>query len=116
MSVSCKTTSIHQSQSSVSCIVGNLAHTTGNQTVARSIELDAPSDAESIIRVEWRPLSVEQGMSRASGALQAAGLLLVAVLSILFWRRYLSPLRDTQGPFAASPTRLWHVKRILKGD
>lgn len=49
-------------------------------------------------------------------ASQGAGLLLVAALSILFWRRYLSPLRNIPGPFAASPTRLWHMKRVLKGD
>lgn len=61
-------------------------------------------------------LHVEQGMGKMSIASQAVGSLLLAVLSILFWRRYLSPLRDIPGPLAASLTRLWHMKRILKGD
>ncbi|KAJ0117715.1 Pisatin demethylase [Diaporthe amygdali] len=55
-------------------------------------------------------------MSNVPIALQVLGSVLVAVLSILIWRRYLSPLRDIPGPFAASFTRLWHMKRILKGD
>lgn len=61
-------------------------------------------------------LRVEPDMGKMSIASQVVGSLLVAVLSILFWRRYLSPLRDIPGPFAASLTRLWHMKRILKGD
>lgn len=61
-------------------------------------------------------LNDEQGRSRESIASQIVGLLLVAILSVSFWRRYLSPLRDIPGPFAASFTRLWHMRRILKGD
>lgn len=61
-------------------------------------------------------LHVEQGLDKMSIASQVVGSLLLAVLSILFWRRYLSPLRDIPGPSAASLTRLWHMKRILKGD
>lgn len=49
-------------------------------------------------------------------ASQALGALLVAVLTICFWRRYLSPLRDIPGPPLASVTRLWHLRRIIKGD
>jgi hypothetical protein len=44
-------------------------------------------------------------------ALAATGLLAIAL-----WRRYLSPIADVPGPFAASFTRQWHVNRILKGD
>lgn len=49
-------------------------------------------------------------------ALQIAGLILVAVFNLCVWRRALSPLYDIPGPFAASFTRLWHIRRILKGD
>lgn len=44
---------------------------------------------------------------------------LIAVLGLLTlvaWRRYFPPISDIPGPFAASFTRLWHMKRILKGD
>lgn len=57
-----------------------------------------------------------QDVSRMPTASQAVGLLLVVLLTILFRRRYLSPLRDIPGPFVASFTRLWHMRRILKGD
>ena len=53
------------------------------------------------ITVSWSSLA----------ALAAAGL-----LTLVFYRRYLSPIRDFPGPFAASFTRLWHMNRILKGD
>lgn len=42
--------------------------------------------------------------------------LLIAILSLLVWRRYLSPLADIPGPFVASFTRWWHIRRILIGD
>lgn len=57
-----------------------------------------------------------QVMGRVSIASEVVVLLLVAILSTLFWRRYLSPLRDIPGPLAASLTRLWHMRRILRGD
>ncbi|OAX83728.1 hypothetical protein ACJ72_01908 [Emergomyces africanus] len=50
------------------------------------------------------------------GGTQLVGLLLVAVLTICIWRRYFSPISDIPGPFSASFTRLWHIRRILKGD
>ncbi|KAF2443446.1 cytochrome P450 [Karstenula rhodostoma CBS 690.94] len=40
----------------------------------------------------------------------------VGLLSLLVWRRYFSAISDIPGPFAASFTRLWHMRRILKGD
>lgn len=42
--------------------------------------------------------------------------LLVAVLTLLAWRRYLSPLANIPGPFAASFSRWWHIRHILIGD
>ncbi|KAK4247263.1 cytochrome P450 [Corynascus novoguineensis] len=42
--------------------------------------------------------------------------LLVAVLTLLAWRRYLSPLANVPGPFAASFSRWWHIRHILIGD
>lgn len=48
--------------------------------------------------------------------LQALGLLIGAVLSLCVWRSYFSPLSDLPGPFVASFTRFWHMRRILKGD
>lgn len=42
--------------------------------------------------------------------------LLVAVLSLLVWRRYLSPLADIPGPAVASLSRWWHIRRIFVGD
>lgn len=47
---------------------------------------------------------------------QALGLLVVALCTLCVWRRYFSPISDIPGPFAASFTRLWHVRHILKGD
>lgn len=43
-------------------------------------------------------------------------LAIVALLTVIFRRRYLSPLRDIPGPFLASFSRLWHVAHIFKGD
>ncbi|KAF4974568.1 hypothetical protein FZEAL_8540 [Fusarium zealandicum] len=40
----------------------------------------------------------------------------VGLLTLLVWRRYLSPISDIPGPFVASFTRIWHTNRILKGD
>jgi hypothetical protein len=40
----------------------------------------------------------------------------VSLLTLLVWRRYMSPISDIPGPFVASFTRLWHMNRILKGD
>ena len=42
--------------------------------------------------------------------------LLIAAVSLLVWRRYLSPLADIPGPVVASFSRWWHVRRILIGD
>ncbi|KAK3906033.1 cytochrome P450 [Staphylotrichum tortipilum] len=42
--------------------------------------------------------------------------ILIATFSICVWRRYLSPLADIPGPFVASFSRWWHVRRILIGD
>lgn len=43
-------------------------------------------------------------------------LALTGLLTLLFYRRFLSPLRRFPGPFAASLTRLWHVRNIARGD
>lgn len=51
-----------------------------------------------------------------SAASQVAGLLLVALTSLCVWRRFFSPLSDVPGPLFASVSRLWHMRRILKGD
>jgi hypothetical protein len=40
----------------------------------------------------------------------------LTLVSVLTWRRYLSPIRDIPGPFVASFTRLWHIGRIFAGD
>ena len=40
----------------------------------------------------------------------------IAAFSIAVWRRYLSPLADIPGPFVASFTRWWHIRRIYIGD
>jgi len=40
----------------------------------------------------------------------------VAGFSIFVRRRYLSPLADIPGPFVASFTRWWHIRRIYVGD
>ncbi|KAH8666925.1 cytochrome P450 [Xylariales sp. PMI_506] len=45
-----------------------------------------------------------------------ASLAAIGLFTLLLWRRYLSPISDVPGPFAASFTRLWHMNRILKGD
>lgn len=42
--------------------------------------------------------------------------LLVAAFSFFVWRRYLSPLADIPGPFVASFSRWWHIRRIFIGD
>ncbi|KAK4185788.1 benzoate 4-monooxygenase cytochrome P450 [Podospora australis] len=47
---------------------------------------------------------------------QLALTLLLALFSLLIYRRHFSPLRNIPGPFFASFTRLWHIHRILKGD
>lgn len=41
---------------------------------------------------------------------------LVAALSLFVWRRFLSPLADIPGPFLASFSRWWHIRRIFIGD
>ncbi|KAL5001073.1 cytochrome P450 [Aspergillus recurvatus] len=43
-------------------------------------------------------------------------ILVFYLLSVLFLRRYHSPLSDIPGPFLASCTRLWHILRIFAGD
>lgn len=48
-------------------------------------------------------------------SLQVFGLIVVGLLTLCVWRRYFSPISDIPGPFAASFTRLWHIKRILNG-
>jgi hypothetical protein len=47
---------------------------------------------------------------------QVLGLLVIALATLCVWRRYFSPISNVPGPFAASFTRLWHVRHILKGD
>lgn len=42
--------------------------------------------------------------------------LLVAAFSLFVWRRYLSPLANIPGPFVASFSRWWHIRRIYIGD
>lgn len=44
------------------------------------------------------------------------GTAVALVLTIVLWRRFLSPLKDIPGPFWASITRLWHVKIIIDGN
>ncbi|ROW02698.1 hypothetical protein VSDG_01937 [Cytospora chrysosperma] len=56
------------------------------------------------------------GLNSFPMALQAAGLLLICIFTLLVRRIYFSPLSDIPGPFVASFTRLWHMHRILKGD
>lgn len=50
------------------------------------------------------------------GAASIGSLLVLGLLTLVAWRRYLSPISDIPGPFTASFTRLWHMSRILKGD
>ncbi|KAH9906240.1 cytochrome P450 [Xylariomycetidae sp. FL2044] len=45
-----------------------------------------------------------------------ASQVVILVLSLFIKRRYFSPISDIPGPFAASFTRLWHVKRVIVGD
>lgn len=40
----------------------------------------------------------------------------LAVISVLVYRRYLSPLSRIPGPFFASFSRFWHIRQILAGD
>lgn len=40
----------------------------------------------------------------------------LALVGVLAWRRYLSPIRHIPGPFVASFTRLWHIRQIFAGD
>lgn len=40
----------------------------------------------------------------------------IILISIAMYRRYLSPLSDIPGPFWASITRLWQVVHIFRGD
>ena len=40
----------------------------------------------------------------------------VVLTSIVFWRRFCSPLKDIPGPPVAAVSRLWHIYRICKGD
>lgn len=42
--------------------------------------------------------------------------IVIVVFSLCVWSRYFSPLADIPGPFAASFTRLWHLRRIWIGD
>ncbi|KAK0617794.1 benzoate 4-monooxygenase cytochrome P450 [Bombardia bombarda] len=42
--------------------------------------------------------------------------LVVALVSIVVWRRFLSPLKDVPGPWLASVSRLWHLYYIVRGD
>lgn len=48
-------------------------------------------------------------------SLQVFGLVVVGLFTLCVYRRYFSPISDIPGPFAASFTRLWHIKRILNG-
>ncbi|KAL1961169.1 hypothetical protein VTO42DRAFT_3114 [Malbranchea cinnamomea] len=56
------------------------------------------------------------GLGGAGLIQRVVAFLALALPTLCFWRRYLSPIRDIPGPFWASLTRLWHVRRILKGD
>lgn len=47
---------------------------------------------------------------------QITGLAAAALLTLLVYRRYFSPISDIPGPTAASLTRIWYILRILKGD
>ncbi|KAF9870671.1 Pisatin demethylase-like protein [Colletotrichum karsti] len=42
--------------------------------------------------------------------------LVVALLSVLVYRRFLSPLKTIPGPTLASVSRLWHLYYIVRGD
>ncbi|ORY67113.1 benzoate 4-monooxygenase cytochrome P450 [Pseudomassariella vexata] len=42
--------------------------------------------------------------------------LVIIIISICVGRRFFSPISDIPGPFVASFTRLWHIRRILKID
>lgn len=42
--------------------------------------------------------------------------LLIAALSLLVWRGYLSPLADIPGPTGAAFSRWWHLRHIYIGD
>lgn len=57
-------------------------------------------------------------MSLLTGALSptlAASFILSLFLSLLVYRRYLSPLSKVPGPALASVTRLWHMYYIWTG-
>lgn len=41
---------------------------------------------------------------------------LVALLSIVVYRRHFSPLSDIPGPFWASFSRLWHLRITVQGN
>lgn len=41
---------------------------------------------------------------------------IVALLSIVVYRRYFSPLSDIPGPFWASFSRLWHLRITIQGN
>jgi hypothetical protein len=40
----------------------------------------------------------------------------LAIVAILLRRTVFSPISSVPGPFLASVTRFWHVRRILAGD
>lgn len=50
------------------------------------------------------------------GIVQLLVTVLVLVLSIVAYRRYLSPLSDVPGPFWASFSRLWHLRITIDGN
>lgn len=42
--------------------------------------------------------------------------IIVAVVSVAIWRKYMCSISDVPGPFLASFTRLWHLFAISAGD
>ncbi|KAI1845677.1 hypothetical protein JX266_008288 [Neoarthrinium moseri] len=42
--------------------------------------------------------------------------LVIGIVSVALWRRFLSPISNIPGPALASVTRFWHIRRILDGD
>lgn len=54
-------------------------------------------------------------LNACPGPVVVAGIL-GFVLALMFYRRYVAPLRDVPGPFWASVGRLWHTRMIMRGN
>jgi hypothetical protein len=85
--------------------------------------VDAP--AFTLLTSDDTNSSPEDGETMDSLASNVTGLftwpamlvqLSVMVFSLFVWWRYLSPLADVPGPFAASFSRWWHIRHIYIGD